>query len=825
MNDPGAAVKRNLSAYLQLFGKPSSLTGRADAWLSITLFSISLSSYYFHWFRLPQTLDHDSTWLALYTRDFLQENIFPFYIYHQFGPQPLLVYMQALIFSVFGYSVAGIQGITLVGGALAAPATYWASRWAFDHLGTVFARRVGLIAALGLALSTFFASHSYRGIEPILLPLVELIAIGFLWRGFRRGERSDFVLAGLLVGLSQYVYIVARFFPVALAVATVGAVLANRRLLTHWRDLLWAAAAAALVALPQWIMFVVYPYTFIARVSNPVVPGGGQFVFELPDPVAIVVAKLKNQLIALSFFWQVDHQYGSRTILTAVFVVGLVIGIAVVIRQRRDGHVFGFLMMALMLLPELLTYEKYDHTAIDFSRLLPGIPFIFMMAGFGTSSAWAWVERRPRFPRWLGYLVLALVLIFGLFRQWDFAQRVTPHPMAYRGEDSKSGPIAEFIGDELDRSILLPTSLYSDSRLSFLLTEQFPHRQGGMEETLRQGERVLAILPDSEWSTDKGLPEEWVLLKEGTVFFLPSIPASVEPLNEKETIILTKDGIPVGKALETSWRGGTPAYMPLEGLSFANHLELVGFQSNELELDSNLDVTLFWQPAKKIGRDVELVIELYDRTQDVTVISKEDWPLNGAFRVRAWRPDQVMPLSYSLGVRPNLSAGHYQLQVGLIDQLSRQRIPLVTGQKAAIVKTFEIAGPQILTDINFGNFFRLEGYTLAPTSEGLKILLFWRAIESPDSDYTLFVHIVNSDDQIVAQKDGQPFNGRYPTSTWPPGELFVEERFLPAVPDGEYRIFIGWYTHQENGWERLSTVAQGGMPATDHPLLDTITLP
>ncbi len=825
MNDSGVAVKRNLSAYLQKFGLSSSLTGRVDVWLSITLFSISLSSYYFHWFRLPLTLDHDSTSLALYTRDFLQEGIFPFYIYHQFGAQPLLVYIQAFIFSVFGYSIAGLQGITVVGGALTAPAAYWASRWAFDHLGTVFARRAGLIAALGLALSTFFASHSYRGIEPILLPIVELAAIGFLCRGFRRCVRLDFVLAGLLVGLSQYIYIVARFFPVALAVASVGAILANRRLLTHWRHLLWAAAAAALVALPQWIMFVVYPYTFVARVSNPVGPVGGQFVFELPDPVAIVVAKLKNQLMALSFFWQGDHQYGSRTILTAVLVVGLLIGIAVVIRQRREGHVFGFLIMALMLLPELLTYEKYDHTATDFSRLLPGIPFIFMMAGLGTASAWAWIERRPRFPRWLGYLVPALVLIFGLVRQWDFAQRVTPHPLASRGEDSQSGPIAKFIGNELDRSILLPTGLYSDSRLSFLLTEQFPHRQGGMEETLRQGEQVLVILPDSEWSSDKGLPEEWVLLKEGTVFFLPSMPVSVEPLNAKETSILTKNGIPVGKALETTWQGGTPAYTPLEGLSFANHLELVGFQSDELELDSNLDVTLFWRPAMKIARDVELVLELYERTQDVTVISKEDWPLNGTFRVRAWRPDQVMPLSYSLAVRPNLSAGQYQLQVGLIDQLSRQPIPLVTGQTAAILKTFEIAGPQILTDMNFGNFFRLEGYTLAPNSEGLKIDFYWRAIESTDSDYTLFVHIVNSDDQIVAQLDGQPFNGRYPTSTWPPGELFVEERFLPAVPDGEYRIFFGWYTHQENGWERLSTVAQEGMPATDHPLLGTITLP
>ena len=84
--------------------KSSSVTGRVDAWLSIALFSISLSCYYFHWFRLTPSR-HDSTLLALYTRDFLQENIF------RLGPNPI-VYIQALIFSVFGYSVASLQSIT-----------------------------------------------------------------------------------------------------------------------------------------------------------------------------------------------------------------------------------------------------------------------------------------------------------------------------------------------------------------------------------------------------------------------------------------------------------------------------------------------------------------------------------------------------------------------------------------------------------------------------------------------------------------------------------------------------------------------------------------
>ncbi len=825
-----AAAKRNLPTSLQLFWKSSPVSGRVDVWLSVAFFLISLSSYYFHWFRLTPPLHHDATGLAVHARDFLQEDIFPFYIFHQHGPHPLIIYIQALVFSVSGYSVAGLQGVTIVGGALVAPAIYWASRWVFDYSGTAFARRAGLIAALGTALSTFFASHSYLGLEPGLLPVVEVTAVAFLWRGIRRGHMLDFVLAGLLIGVSQYVYVAARFFPLALAVAFAGATLANSRLLMHWRHLLLASAASAIVAIPQWMMFAAYPFTLFARITEADRTAGGQFVVTLPDPVAVIVAKLKNQLEALCFLWQTDGPYGPRSILTAVLVAGLIIGIATVIRQRRDGQVFGLLMMGLMLLPDLLTFEWLDHAAVDFSRLLAGVPFIFIVAGSGTAAIWAWIESRRRIPRWMGYLVPALVLLFGLNRQWDFAQRITPYRLANPGEGWQLGPIAEFIGINHDTSILLPTSQYSDSRLAFLLTEQFPHRKGGGEETLLQGESVTVILPDSEWTIDEGFPEEWVLLKDGTVFFLPPMPESVEPLNEKETTIFSRNGAAAAKALEARWQGGSPTYTPLEASAFVNDLKLVGFQSNELEPGSGLDVTFFWQPTKKIRRDVELFVRLYSPKFKASVAEVQDWPLNGVYRVRVWQPGQIMPLSYSLPLPHILPPGPYQLQVGFIDLLGRHRVPLTTGQDALTVKTFEIPlpedhlAPEISADINFGNTIELEGYTLTPATDGLKVILFWRVIEPTVTDYTLFVHIVGSDDEKVAQSDREPFYGSFPTSTWTAGELFVEERFMPAVPDGEYRIYVGWYTHREGGWERLSTVAREGMPATDHLMLDTIIL-
>ncbi len=328
-----------MSDNLQSDGRRFAAGNRVDAGISIVLFVISLTFYSLHWLMLPppRAINVDAVRLGMYAHDLLQDGVFSFYVYHLLAPNPLIIYIQAPVFVVFGYSISSIQGITAVGGALATPAIYWAARWFFADQGTAFARRAGLFAALGLALSTSFATLSRYGTEHPLLAVVVASSSAFLWRGFRRGGKLDFILAGVMVGVSQYVYISARFFPVALAAAGVGAVLANRQLLAHWRGLIWATACAALVALPQWILFVTHPFTFSARVSNPYEPTGGQFVFELPDPVDAVAVKLASQLTAVCCYW--SNFYGSLALaplLTPILVAGLIAGLAAVIWARRD---------------------------------------------------------------------------------------------------------------------------------------------------------------------------------------------------------------------------------------------------------------------------------------------------------------------------------------------------------------------------------------------------------------------------------------------------------------------------------------------------------
>ncbi len=78
----------------------------------------------------------------------------------------------------------------------------------------------------------------------------------------------------------------------------------------------------------------------------------------------------------------------------------------------------------------------------------------------------------------------------------------------------------------------------------------------------------------------------------------------------------------------------------------------------------------------------------------------------------------------------------------------------------------------------------------------LAVELGWSADETPGQDWTVFVHLLNSAGEVVAQHDGLPEVGFRPTSSWEPGEVVLDSHWLIApqgqVPDGA-RLSIGLY--------------------------------
>jgi hypothetical protein len=65
------------------------------------------------------------------------------------------------------------------------------------------------------------------------------------------------------------------------------------------------------------------------------------------------------------------------------------------------------------------------------------------------------------------------------------------------------------------------------------------------------------------------------------------------------------------------------------------------------------------------------------------------------------------------------------------------------------------------------------------------------------ADYTLFIHLRQKDSEsMVAQADGPPLDGWYPTSWWAAGEEIVDTHTFLLPPDvraGEYDLVAGWY--------------------------------
>jgi hypothetical protein len=61
-----------------------------------------------------------------------------------------------------------------------------------------------------------------------------------------------------------------------------------------------------------------------------------------------------------------------------------------------------------------------------------------------------------------------------------------------------------------------------------------------------------------------------------------------------------------------------------------------------------------------------------------------------------------------------------------------------------------------------------------------RLTLYWRASTGPDTDYTVFVHSLDSNGALIGQADGPPVADHYPTTSWRPGEVVQDSRPVPA---------------------------------------------
>jgi len=104
--------------------------------------------------------------------------------------------------------------------------------------------------------------------------------------------------------------------------------------------------------------------------------------------------------------------------------------------------------------------------------------------------------------------------------------------------------------------------------------------------------------------------------------------------------------------------------------------------------------------------------------------------------------------------------------------------------KPHLLSAEEVAAIPNRLDISFGGVMKLLGYNLQPTTcnlqpgDYLDVTLYWQSLAEMNQDYSVFVHLLDENELIVAQRDMYPGQGLYPTSLWSAGGAIANRYVL-----------------------------------------------
>jgi mannosyltransferase len=117
--------------------------------------------------------------------------------------------------------------------------------------------------------------------------------------------------------------------------------------------------------------------------------------------------------------------------------------------------------------------------------------------------------------------------------------------------------------------------------------------------------------------------------------------------------------------------------------------------------------------------------------------------------------------------------------------------------------------PERPLDAQLGGEIALLGYDHqfhAYAGEGrVNLGLYWQALTTPSTDYSVFAQLQNAAGQVVGAGDSQPVRGRMPTRHWQAGQVIRDNLDVwihPGTPPGDFRLVVGLYD-QTTG-QRLS---------------------
>lgn len=242
-----------------------------------------------------------------------------------------------------------------------------------------------------------------------------------------------------------------------------------------------------------------------------------------------------------------------------------------------------------------------------------------------------------------------------------------------------------------------------------------------------------------------------------------------------------------------------------------------------------LQIDLLWHSLRDVSRDYAVFTHLLDARHHL-IAQDDSWPDQAGYPTSVWFPGDTLVDHHQIETPPAIPPGVYTLSVGMYPRPMLQPLP-VTGRFAhgqeVLLGTVKISDSrQIFGEpvpvqsqrIVLGGEIELDGAKVIardPQPGGLiHTDLEWRALVRPTANDTVFVHLLDSAGQLVAQHDGPPLDGAYPTTDWDPGDVVFERIPLalpPHLPAGRFTVEVGLY-HRETGVRLAAPTGQTSFP-------------
>lgn len=726
----------------------------------------------------PPGDDDDEMYYAMDAVRGAQFGQFQLYYPTNYGHEPMFIYMEAAAFRLLGYHAFAIRFVTVVCSMLSLAGAYALAR-------RMFSRRAAL-ATLAFWATIFWPVFLGRLAHRVsIFPLFTVFSLYAVWRALYGRSWRWTLAAGVINGLTFYIYVSSRVFPLVPVAWLAALLVLDRKTVTvNWRRIAVAAGLALVIMLPLAIFIVRYPDIVNQRLDTM----GGPFFQIQHGRFNGLIDNVKK--VGGMFTIQGDPEDRFDPYARPVFdpVSGLLFYIGALValsRVRRPAFALLFIWLGVMLTPTLLSTGAPSFVRAD-GAMFP----ILALAGVGTD--WVWARLQAHLPRWLSFSKVILVgtaalgvfTLVVMFQEW----RVMPGVMkTYNSSLSLAARYLEANPPPASATVFIVAQAASDNA-PFIF---------GLQSNTASPVRFAS---DFVWPAAKG--EVWYFFCEGDLpdeqerAWLGQPPVDREFDGAGNTVLevyrLPAAPVPPVPALQSPAR--VDQLTNLLGVTYPQ----------PFARGQRAEAWLFWQTPPVWSFDPGDLPVLRVRLTSKDLVWAEGQGGLLAYPPGQWQPGDIWLQRVKFDVPADMPPQTVQPDIVVFNrQHSWPIIPL--GEQQARV-TFNLPGVDITgapvaaapskSLAAYDNTLALLAASVQPAAGpglGLWVKTTWQALSALNQDDAVQIQLLDSAGREAATDSSVLWRGVYPTHRWQPGEQVTSNDALPlpaTLATGAYQVRI-----------------------------------